>query len=239
VREDDEPAVSADPDSRIIPGPRLPGEDMGRILSLTDGVFAFSLTLLVLSLVVPDIPTMGMTAEQVSGRLGYLLRQDYGAFLGYAFVFVMIAIWWTAHHRLFRWIVRYDDLLVALNLALLLEIAIMPFVLNVYINYTDTKVAVVLFAFIECVTGLTLALIWFYASWHHHLIRKSVPASDIRWMQYRTLLTPVIFAISIGVAFVSVEGAEVVWIGALVIQRFTGYSQLVRAKHEKPLRHDR
>ena len=210
------------------------GEDMGRILSLTDGVFAFSLTLLVLSLVVPMFPTDGKSLAEISGRLGFLLSRESGAFLGYVFVFVMIAIWWTAHHRVFRWIIRYDDILVGLNLAILLEIAIMPFVLNVFINYTDTTLAVVLFAFIEMATGLTLALLWFYASWHHRLIRRAVPVAEVRWMQGRLFLTPLIFAASIGVAFVSVTGAELVWIGVLVIQRFTTFSQVSRAADAIP-----
>lgn len=212
---------------------------MGRILSLSDGVFAFSLTLLVLTLAVPVITNPALSVSQVSGRLGYLLRQQYTTFLGYVFAFVMIAIWWSAHNRLFRWIVRYDDLLIGLNMALLLEIAVMPFVLRVYIDYTDTQVAVILFALIELVTGLTLSLIWFYASWQHRLIRRTIPVSDIQWMQYRTLITPAVFAVSIAIALVSILGAEIVWVGALLAQRFTGYSRAIREARASPSPGDR
>ena len=212
---------------------------MGRILSLSDGVFAFSLTLLVLTLAVPVITNPALSVSQVSGRLGYLLRQQYTTFLGYVFAFVMIAIWWSAHNRLFRWIVRYDDLLIGLNMALLLEIAVMPFVLRVYIDYTDTQVAVILFALIELVTGLTLSLIWFYASWQHRLIRRTIPVSDIQWMQYRTLITPAVFAVSIAIALVSILGAEIVWVGALLAQRFTGYSRAIREARTSPSPGDR
>ena len=40
---------------------RLPfeGEDMGRILSLSDGIFAFAMTLLVINLAVPTRPLGG------------------------------------------------------------------------------------------------------------------------------------------------------------------------------------
>jgi TMEM175 potassium channel family protein len=103
---------------------------------------------------------------------------------------VTISIWWSAHHRLFRHIVRHDDILVGLNLALLLEIGVMPFVLKVSIMYAYTQDAVILFSLIQVATGLTLSLLWFYASRHHRLIRRSIPESDVRWMQYRTLLTP-------------------------------------------------
>jgi uncharacterized membrane protein len=223
----------SEPVIRLIPGRTGPGEDMSRILSLTDGVFAFSLTLLVLTLAVPSITNPALTSAQVSGRLGYLLQQDYGTFLGYVFVFVMIAVWWNAHQRIFRNIVRYDDFLVGLNLALLLEIAVMPFVLDIFIRYSNTEVAVLLFSFIQMGTGLTLALIWVYASWNHRLIRKNIPDEDIRWMKYRSLFTPAIFAAAVGVALVSVTGAEITWIGALVIQRFTWYRELVRSLHAR------
>ncbi|MCI4347859.1 MAG: DUF1211 domain-containing protein [Thermoplasmata archaeon] len=213
---------------------------MSRILALTDGVFAFSLTLLVLTLTVPAITVVsGEPASQVSGRLGYLLGQDYGTFVGYVFVFAMVSVWWVAHHRIFRHIVRHDDILVGLNMALLLEIAVMPFVLKVYIQYSFTQNAVILFSAIQIATGLTLSLLWFYASWRHRLIRRTIPSSDVRWLQNRILLTPLVFAASIGVSFVSILGAEIVWVGALLIQRLSWYSEAIRAAHEPRAPKDR
>ncbi|MGA7861960.1 MAG: TMEM175 family protein [Thermoplasmata archaeon] len=200
---------------------------MGRIVSLTDGVFAFALTLLVLSLVLPTVVALPAATE--SSRLGNALWQARGAFLGYVFVFVMISIWWVGHHRLFRYIVRYDDILVGFNLALLLEIAVMPFVLKVFVSYSSTQVAVDLFALIQIATGATLSLIWWYATWGHRLISPRLTDAAIRYVQIRLLLTPIVFAVSIGVAFVSVFAAEVIWIGVFVAQRFSRYSEAVHA----------
>lgn len=185
---------------------------MGRILALTDGVFAFAMTLLVLSLTVPSLPTSGYTPLQISGHLGHALWQDYGAFAGYVFVFVMISNWWMAHHRLFRFIVRYDGVLVVLNLLLLLEIAVMPFVLKVFVSYDDTQIAVILFSLIQIATALTLGGLWRYASHDHRLILKDTPDVILRYFGARTAVTPVIFAISIAVSFVDVTAAEFLWV---------------------------
>jgi uncharacterized membrane protein len=197
---------------------------MGRILALTDGVFAFALTLLVLTLAVPVVATKGIPPPVVSGNLGNALWADYGAFAGYVFVFVMIANWWLAHHRLFRYIVRYDDVLLVLNLLVLLEIAVMPFVLKVFVSYDDTQIAVILFSLIQIATAVSMAGLWRYASYHHRLILKDTPESTLRYFGVRTLITPMVFVVSIGVSFVNVTAAEYIWIGVFVLRWAVGRS---------------
>ncbi|MGA8604224.1 MAG: TMEM175 family protein [Thermoplasmata archaeon] len=203
-------------------GSEVPGEDLSRILALTDGVFAFALTLLVLGLTVPVIVTTGLSSGQISGELGARLHQDYQSFLGYVFAFVMIAVWWTYHHQTFRYIERYDTVLMWTNMAILLEIAVMPFVLQVYTAYMDAQAAVVLFAVMQLTTGLTLNILWRYASSGHRLVNPQLDPAEIRYFADRGLITPVVFAVSIGVSFLSVEAAEILWIGGLVARRWGG-----------------
>ncbi|MFZ1022689.1 MAG: TMEM175 family protein [Thermoplasmata archaeon] len=197
-----------------------PGEDLSRILALSDGVFAFALTLLVLTLTVPVLNAHGLNPQQTSGALGAALNREYGQFLAYVFAFVMIAIWWSAHHRTFRYIERYDSVLTNLNLMLLLEIAVMPFILEVYSAYQSTQVAVILFSAIQAATGLTLNAIWTYATSHHRLVSPKLPEATIHYTTTRGRLTPVIFLAAIGVSFVNVSVAEYTWILAIVAQRF-------------------
>lgn len=201
-------------------GSEAPGEDLGRIISLTDGVFAFALTLLVLGLAVPMVGTAGLSNAQISGQLGAKLQQDWQSFLGYVFAFVMIAFWWTYHHRTFRYIERYDTVLMWANMAILLEIAVMPFVLQVYTTYSNTQVAVVLFAVLQLVTGLTLNFLWRYASSGHRLVDPQLPSAEIRYFADWGLVTPIVFAVSIGVSFFSVEGAEVLWLLSIGVRRW-------------------
>ncbi|MGI0155234.1 MAG: TMEM175 family protein, partial [Thermoplasmata archaeon] len=131
----------------------IAGEDLGRILALSDGVFAFAMTLLALSLAVPVVG--GANAHAVSGNLLNQLGSDGTKFLGYAFAFVMIGIWWIAHNRAFQHIARYDGVLVWINMAILLQIAVMPFVMTVYNSYTDTQTAIGLFAGIQVGLGIS------------------------------------------------------------------------------------
>ena len=191
---------------------------MSRIISLSDGVFAFALTLLVLSLVVPSI--QGTTNQAVNGPLGWALNHEVSAFVGYAFAFVMISVWWMNHHRFFRYIVRHDDALIWMNLALLLEVAVMPFVLKVYTTYDFAQYGVILFAAMQGVAGLTLNVMWRYAA-AAKLLRPDLDPAIIRFHTIRGLLTPALFAASIAVSFVSLDLAETIWIGVFVTQRYT------------------
>jgi uncharacterized membrane protein len=50
-----------------------------------------------------------------------------GTFLAYLVSFYIIGLFWLAHHRYFRSILKFDTGLFLLNLVLLLLMAILPF----------------------------------------------------------------------------------------------------------------
>src|SRR5437773_144440 len=83
-------------------------EGMGRILALSDGVFAIAITLLILEIAVPA--TTG-NADLSKALLGLWPR-----YLAYVLCFVVIARFWVTHHLAFRLIARYDAVLAWLDL---------------------------------------------------------------------------------------------------------------------------
>ena len=74
-------------------GRRIEGKNrgLGRILALSDGVFAIALTLLVLNIEVPEIPE-NLVAEELPGELLDLWPK----FLSYVLSFVVILFYWMA-----------------------------------------------------------------------------------------------------------------------------------------------
>jgi len=73
------------------------GQDRDRIVNLSDGVFAIAITILVLDIRVPDIPPE-LVARELPGRI-----LDLGPkFLSYVISFLVLAVYWQAHHRVFR-----------------------------------------------------------------------------------------------------------------------------------------
>jgi uncharacterized membrane protein len=213
------------------PDPKLPslgppghygnisGDDLGRIIALSDGVFAFAMTLIVLSLKVPFVNSVGQSDSQISGALANALQQDYNAFLGYIFAFVMIAVWWIVHHRTFQYIARYDSTLVWLNMAILMEVAVMPFFLSVYTDYSGAQTAVAIFAGIQVSLGITTTMLWDYAR-RAKLVKPNIPDPVAQFFSRRGWLTAGVFAVSIGISFYSVTLAQVSWVSIFVLNRF-------------------
>ena len=90
-----------------------------RLIFFSDAVFAIAITLLVIDIRLPDTDNILDNAQLTAQLLG--MWQQY---LGYIISFLVIGTFWTAHHRKFRYIKRYDYRLLFLNLLMLMVIEI-------------------------------------------------------------------------------------------------------------------
>ena len=183
------------------------GRDLDRIVFFSDAVFAIAITLLVLDIHVPEIPER-LVDEQLPGRLLALWPK----YLSYVLSFVVILMYWMAHHITFRAIKRYDRTLIWLNSLFLMCIAFLPFPTSLIGEYGDNQLAVAIYAASVAVARLLLTAVWWYASSGHRLIDESFPASTIRIYLVRGLAVALAFVISIGISFFSVSAATYFWI---------------------------
>ena len=77
-----------------------PEQSIGRILALSDGVFAIAITLLTFEIAVPATTS---NADLAKALLGLWPR-----YLAYVVSFVVIARFWVTHRQAFRLIARDD-----------------------------------------------------------------------------------------------------------------------------------
>jgi uncharacterized membrane protein len=89
---------------------RESSRELDRIVNFTDGVFAIVITLLILTIQVPEIPAASV-GDELPGRLLALEPKV----LSYVISFLVVAVYWMAHHRVFRPIRGYDETLLWLN----------------------------------------------------------------------------------------------------------------------------
>jgi uncharacterized membrane protein len=174
---------------------------LDRILALSDGVFAFAITLLVLSLTVPTL-----TGEKNSLNLLGSLAGELPTFYTYALSFFVISVWWVAHHRLFRYIKRYTTTLMWLNLFFLLFITIIPFLTEILDQYGSIQAALIIYDLTQLFGGLALYAIWTYATGHHMIDSKTLSRSQIRNIRIRSLVPSLIFLLAIAISFVLPQG---------------------------------
>ncbi|MEI6293022.1 MAG: TMEM175 family protein [Methanomicrobiales archaeon] len=206
------------------PVPRKPAghdsvcKNLDRLIALSDGVFAFAVTLLALSLIVPTLSTGAHQNELATDLMGML-----PTFLSYFVSFFVIASWWRGHHRVFTYIKRCNSTLISLNFYFLLCITIIPFLTNLIIQYGNFELATVLFAAMQVLTGVMLIIIWMYASRNHRLTDPHLSARVIKFNYSRELIVIAVFLISIPIAFFSTSLAQISWIAlaplASILQR--------------------
>jgi len=168
-------------------------EETDRLVALSDGVVAIAITLLVLDFSVPEVPpgTPSATVER-------LVFDQWDEFVGYALGFLVIGLYWTLHRRIFVHIEAHDRGVVWLNLVFLLFVAFVPFGTSVFSAHPN-RFGVSFIAGVLALTGLTLAFLWVYAS-RRQLLEAGLASRAVRIQAARFLVSPLVFAASIGVA---------------------------------------
>ena len=177
------------------------GEGTDRMQFFSDAVFAIALTLLVLDIRLPETEPEHL----LDGLLA--LWPEYFAF---ALSFVIIGLNWISHHAKYRVIVRFDGGLIRWNFLLLFLVAIVPFPTSVLSEYGAQTPAVVLYAATVASLSVVQLLTWAYAV-RAGLVTKDVDAAMFRYVALNILPSPVVFLLSIPIAFVDPQIAMYFW----------------------------
>lgn len=185
--------------------------DLGRIVAFSDGVIAVAITLLVLNVEVPQLP---------SGReneLGEELVDLLPSLAAYAVAFALVGRYWVIHHRFFERLRAFDGMLMRLNLVFLALIALMPFSSELGDRYDKEPIAAAVFGATLGVAALVnLAMIRHALRadlFHAHARRIAEPFGGAISL---TLAT--VFLLSVPVAFLSTLLAHLMWLLAIVVR---------------------
>jgi uncharacterized membrane protein len=186
---------------------RVERTDTGRVVAFSDGVMAVAITLLVLNLDVPDLPS---SREDELGEELVDLLPGLGA---YALAFALVGRYWVIHHRLFERLRSFDGLLMSLNLCFLAFIVLMPFGAELIDRYDDQAIAAAVFGALLGLAGLT--------NWAmvHHVLRRGHAREDARDLSEPvSLALALIFFLSAAVAFLSTLLAHLMWLATIVLR---------------------
>src|SRR5882672_98188 len=137
---------------------RAGGISTSRLETFSDGVFAIVITLLVLEIHVPLIAHAHVDVELLPSLLAMWPK-----YLSFATSFVIVGIFWIAHHQLFNLIHRVDRGFLWVNLVFLMCVSFVPFPTALMGEYVGTPIAVIPYGLTLFVAGLALNVVWWYA----------------------------------------------------------------------------
>ena len=177
------------------------GVEFSRIIAFSDGVFAIAVTLLVLALEIPeDTADLTRTLEGQTGDL-----------FAYALSFAVLGKLWLSHHRFFGSLLRFDGVLMGLNLLYLAWVALVPFTSDVLGDYGDQTAAVVVYAANMSGVTLTFAAQIVYA-YRTDLMKPQMREFERRYAGPANFTIAGVFLLSIPVAFLHSDVATVMWL---------------------------
>jgi len=186
---------------------QTPSATTQRLEAFSDGVIAIAITLLVLQIRVPRVK---------NGSLLDALLHQWPSYIAFVISFVVIGIMWVSHHSMFEKIAHVDRGLLFANLALLLGIAFLPFPTGLLADYVrdggqNSHIAAAVYSATMVVIGLAFMGMWAHLLAHPHLLIDGIPEGGIRTALHRSAVGPIVYGLTIGLAFISAEACFVVY----------------------------
>lgn len=169
-----------------------------RIEAFSDGVFAIVITLLILSIQVPQIQSAD-PALALARSLAAMLPK----FLSYALSFGIVCVWWVAHHH-FALLAKSDRGLLWLNSLFLFWLASLPFPTALLGQYPNQRLAVVCYGAVMALAGLSFSSMRFYAFYVGELVVPNLDRFLLRRAMVKSALNPILHLIAVLLAWVNI-----------------------------------
>jgi len=215
---------------------QTPSATTQRLEAFSDGVIAIAITLLVLQIKIPNVN------PKHEDLLDALLAQ-WPSYVAFVMSFVVIGIMWVSHHSMFERIARVDRGLLFANLTLLLGIAFLPFPTGLLADYVrdggaNSHVAAAIYSATMVFIGLAFMGMWGHLLAHPHLLMDGISPTAVRTALKRSTVGPIVYGLTIGLAFISAEACFVVY--ALIAAYFAAgpSARALRPHHDETRAHD-
>src|SRR5262249_44860894 len=201
--------------------------DLGRLLNLSDGVFAVAMTFLAFTV---QLPSASKAAKiPLVQQLDVLLPQ----LAAMAVSYFVIARFWLGHHRMFRFFRGGGRQLVVLNLMFLFCVVLLPFSTDILGDFMLQPLAVGLYAINIAAIGATEFFLLQHAVRVRLLTEEPVADDAVHLWLRRAGFYPVVFLISAPISWLSPRLAVLSWAPVLLFPLIQHHVR--RGGAEKPV----
>lgn len=168
-----------------------------RLESLSDGVFAIVMTLLVIEFRLPE-SAAEMTVSQELIALTPI-------FFSYAVSFIVLDMFWVSHNALFHIFTKnVNRVMIQLNMMYLALMAFVPFSAHMLGSHLHTESAVILYGINIFLLGIVNYAMLRYALVSDEIDTEHVSPRVVKQATIRMMLTPIMTALGIAMTFVSI-----------------------------------
>ncbi len=165
-----------------------------RIIAFSDGVVAIAITVLLLPLAELDTK---------DGQVLKMLSENAQLLWGLTLTWVIIAVFWFAHHRMFDRIEAVDRVILWLNFAWLFAIALLPLPTNIVVqNDPSAQVTGFYIGWMALISIIMMAIVWYSQRTPGILRPDFADTMSARSAKVRTTLISGVFILGFLVALV-------------------------------------
>jgi uncharacterized membrane protein len=172
--------------ARASAGPRRYGRDtpeFARVANLSDAVFAIAMTLLVLTLDVPSVPSDRLAAE---------LMARAPQMIAFVLSFALVANVWWAHHKFLGLLAYVEPVVIAVNLGILGVVALVPYPTSLIGSNPGAGAAVLpfitLFVLLHLLFLALLLRVQATLAWRFPLPPRLYPWLVLGWLAHLALM---------------------------------------------------
>ncbi|MGI8580659.1 MAG: TMEM175 family protein [Chitinophagaceae bacterium] len=180
-----------------------------RMILFSDAVFAIAITLLVIEIKVPEIARELVTEHRLAQSLAHMIPK----FVGFIISFMIIWLYWTVHHRMFGFVVNYNQRLLWLNLIFLLAVVLMPFSTAFWSEYISLLLNSPMIMYVSniCFLGFMNFFLWRYISNPKNKLTAGLSKPVAAYFSFRAIMIPIIFLV-MALVYFFIDKKYAIWI---------------------------
>jgi len=167
-----------------------------RIESLSDCIFAFSMTLLVMNFIFPS------AGSQDETQITHIFLKEIAKFDRYVLTFALLAVFWITHHQQFHHIKRTDQRFLWIQIAILMFIVMVPFTAAWMTAHSHLHITNFVFDVNLLLLGLLFLLSWLYATHRTRLVDENIDRRAVTRGTVRSLLSCFVALLAMAISFI-------------------------------------
>jgi TMEM175 potassium channel family protein len=186
-----------------------------KLSALVDAIFSFAMTLLVLTIEVPNISIHELSNQSLTQNILKLIPDFYA----FSLSFFLLAMYWLVHNKSFKNIKKCDGGIIWINIVFLLFIVLVPFSTQLISEYGEFSIAAFVFNLNLFIIGSLLAIQVIYVI-KNKLYIESLSSKDLNLWKKKVFLMPLFGSFAMIASFIIPSYSTLIYLLTPIAKKF-------------------